>query len=140
MKIAVIGGGINGVMTAWELCKYGHSVTLFERHTLISQTSSASSKLLHGGLRYLENFEFLTEQNIFKSIGFIRLEDNSKNNYEFSQICIDTKKKEILGTDIKAFMNSNDFKISPKKKATNPTYFKKKMQNPRTKNNTSNKN
>jgi glycerol-3-phosphate dehydrogenase len=58
MKIAVIGGGLNGVMTAWELCKYGHSVTLFERHTLISQTSSASSKLLHGGLRYLENFEF----------------------------------------------------------------------------------
>jgi glycerol-3-phosphate dehydrogenase len=58
MKIAVIGGGINGVMTAWELCKRGHSVTLFEKNTLMSQTSSASSKLLHGGLRYLENFEF----------------------------------------------------------------------------------
>ena len=58
MKIAIIGGGINGVMTAWELCKNGHSVTLFEKHTLMSQTSSSSSKLLHGGLRYLENFEF----------------------------------------------------------------------------------
>ena len=68
MKIAIIGGGINGVMTAWELCKYGHSVTLFERHTLISQTSSASSKLLHGGLRYLENFE------LFK--GLLKLKDS----------------------------------------------------------------
>jgi glycerol-3-phosphate dehydrogenase len=58
MKIAVIGGGINGVMTAWELCKDGHNVTLFEKGALMSQTSSASSKLLHGGLRYLENFEF----------------------------------------------------------------------------------
>ena len=58
MKIAVIGGGINGVMTAWELCKHHHDVTLFEKNTLMSQTSSASSKLLHGGLRYLENFEF----------------------------------------------------------------------------------
>ncbi len=58
MKIAVIGGGINGIMTAWELCKHGHQVTLFEKNTLMSQTSSASSKLLHGGLRYLENFEF----------------------------------------------------------------------------------
>ena len=58
MKIAVIGGGINGIMTAWELCKHHHDVTLFERSTLMSQTSSASSKLLHGGLRYLENFEF----------------------------------------------------------------------------------
>ena len=58
MKIAVIGGGINGIMTAWELCKHHHDVTLFEKSTLISQTSSVSSKLLHGGLRYLENFEF----------------------------------------------------------------------------------
>ena len=58
MKIAVIGGGINGVMTAWELCKNNHNVTLFEKERLMSQTSSASSKLLHGGLRYLENFEF----------------------------------------------------------------------------------
>jgi glycerol-3-phosphate dehydrogenase len=58
MKIAIIGGGINGVMTAWELCKCKHEVTLFEKHTLMSQTSSSSSKLLHGGLRYLENFEF----------------------------------------------------------------------------------
>jgi glycerol-3-phosphate dehydrogenase len=58
MKIAIIGGGINGVMTAWELCKNNHNVTLFEKETLMSQTSSASSKLLHGGLRYLENLEF----------------------------------------------------------------------------------
>ena len=58
MKIAVIGGGINGVMTAWELCKNNHEVILFEKNTLMSQTSSASSKLLHGGLRYLENYEF----------------------------------------------------------------------------------
>jgi glycerol-3-phosphate dehydrogenase len=58
MNIAVIGGGINGVMIAWELLKNGHSVTLYEKNTVMSQTSSASSKLLHGGLRYLENFEF----------------------------------------------------------------------------------
>jgi glycerol-3-phosphate dehydrogenase len=58
MKIAIIGGGINGVMTAWEMCKNNHNVTLFEKETLMSQASSASSKLLHGGLRYLENLEF----------------------------------------------------------------------------------
>ncbi|MGL6072025.1 FAD-dependent oxidoreductase [Craterilacuibacter sp.] len=55
--IAVIGGGINGVMSAWELARAGHCVTLFERDTLISHTSRTSSKLLHGGLRYLENGE-----------------------------------------------------------------------------------
>ena len=58
MKIAIIGGGINGIMTAWELCKNNQDVTLFDKNTLMSQTSSSSSKLLHGGLRYLENREF----------------------------------------------------------------------------------
>ena len=57
-NIAIIGGGINGIMTAWELLNQGHSVTLFEKGEVMQQTSSASSKLLHGGLRYLENFEF----------------------------------------------------------------------------------
>jgi glycerol-3-phosphate dehydrogenase len=54
MKIAIIGGGINGVMTAWELCRHNHSVVLFEKSMLMSQTSLASSKLLQGGLGYLE--------------------------------------------------------------------------------------
>jgi len=58
MKIAILGGGINGVMTAWELCKAGHDVTLFEKNKLMQATSSSSTKLLHGGLRYLENYEF----------------------------------------------------------------------------------
>lgn len=58
MKIAVVGGGINGIMSAWELVKQGHQVILFEQGQVMKQTSSASSKLLHGGLRYLENYEF----------------------------------------------------------------------------------
>ena len=56
--VAVIGGGINGVMTAWALRYAGCEVDLFERGKLMGATSSASTKLLHGGLRYLENGEF----------------------------------------------------------------------------------
>jgi glycerol-3-phosphate dehydrogenase len=58
MRIALIGGGINGLATAWHLAQQGHEVTLYERDQLMGATSRASSKLLHGGLRYLENREF----------------------------------------------------------------------------------
>ena len=58
MKCAVIGGGINGVMSAWALAKRGHQVDLYECGQLMGATSSASTKLIHGGLRYLEAGEF----------------------------------------------------------------------------------
>jgi len=58
MKISVIGGGINGICIAWMLAEDGHQVQLFEKGKLLSETSSKSSKLLHGGIRYLENLEF----------------------------------------------------------------------------------
>jgi len=58
MNIGIVGGGINGLCCAWKLLGQGHKVTLYERDKLMNATSSASSKLLHGGLRYLENGEF----------------------------------------------------------------------------------
>ena len=61
---------------------------------------------------YLDNFSYLTKNNIFKSIGFIQIEDVNNNKYEFSQIYIDTKKKEILGTDSKSYMNDNSLKFN----------------------------
>ena len=59
---------------------------------------------------FLNNFEYLTKDNIFKSIGKISVLDNLGNSYKFSQIYIDTIKKEILGTDAKAFLNESSFK------------------------------
>lgn len=58
MNIAVIGGGINGIMAAWELARRGCKVDLFEKDHLMSATSRASTKMLHGGLRYLEHGHF----------------------------------------------------------------------------------
>lgn len=57
-RVAVIGAGINGVMTAWSLRRRGCSVDLLDRSEAMRETSSASTKLLHGGLRYLEHGEF----------------------------------------------------------------------------------
>ena len=64
----------------------------------------------------LENFDYQTKNSIFKSIGLIKIKDKQNNTYEFSQIYIDTKKKEILGTDIKAYINDNSLKVNEKNK------------------------
>jgi glycerol-3-phosphate dehydrogenase len=56
--IAVIGGGINGTGIARDAAGRGLRVLLVEQNDLASATSSASSKLIHGGLRYLEQYEF----------------------------------------------------------------------------------
>ncbi|OCA54036.1 glycerol-3-phosphate dehydrogenase [Photorhabdus namnaonensis] len=56
--LIVIGGGINGAGIAADAAGRGLSVLLLEAQDLAKATSSASSKLIHGGLRYLEHYEF----------------------------------------------------------------------------------
>ena len=56
--IAIIGGGINGCGIARDAAGRGWSVFLCEKNDLASATSSASTKLIHGGLRYLEYYKF----------------------------------------------------------------------------------
>jgi glycerol-3-phosphate dehydrogenase len=56
--LAIIGGGINGAGIARDAAGRGFRVVLIEQNDLASGTSSASSKLIHGGLRYLEHREF----------------------------------------------------------------------------------
>ena len=56
--LAVIGGGVNGCGIARDAAGRGLGVILLEQGDLAGATSSASTKLIHGGLRYLEYFEF----------------------------------------------------------------------------------
>jgi glycerol-3-phosphate dehydrogenase len=58
MQIAVIGGGINGAGITWELARKDYHVVLFEKGTCGAQTSSATTKMIHGGVRYLEGLHF----------------------------------------------------------------------------------
>jgi glycerol-3-phosphate dehydrogenase len=72
--LAIIGGGINGCGIARDAAGRGWRVFLCERADLASGTSSASTKLIHGGLRYLEYYQFrlvreaLTEREVLWGI------------------------------------------------------------------------
>src|SRR3954470_15890003 len=58
IDLLIVGGGINGAGIARDAAGRGLKVMLVERDDLASATSSWSSKLIHGGLRYLEQYEF----------------------------------------------------------------------------------
>jgi NADPH-dependent 2,4-dienoyl-CoA reductase/sulfur reductase-like enzyme len=58
VDVLVVGGGINGAGIARDLAGRGLAVVLCEKDDLASHTSSSSTKLIHGGLRYLEYYEF----------------------------------------------------------------------------------
>ena len=98
----------------------GSDIFIDNINKIIKSEKKSILKDQDGNLIYLDNFEYSVENSLFKSIGFIEIKDNKNNEYEFSQIYIDTKRKEILGTDSKTFLNSKDFKINPK---NNPRVF-----------------
>src|SRR5690554_3222859 len=58
VDVLIIGGGVNGVGTFRDLALQGVNVLLLEKDDFCSSASAASSHMLHGGIRYLENGEF----------------------------------------------------------------------------------
>ena len=82
----------------------------------IKSNNPAKIKDLEKNEIYLDNFEYSTSKNFFQSNGNIKELDSNKNQYNFSQIYIDEKKKEIVGTDSKAFLNQEGFKTNKNNK------------------------
>jgi LPS-assembly protein len=94
----------------------GANINLNNSDRIIISNSNSEIKDRNNNKILLDNFEYLIDKNIFKSIGKIMVKDTSSNIYEFSQIYIDTKEKKILGTDIKAKIDQNNFKVDERNK------------------------
>ena len=86
--VFIIGGGINGCGIARDAAGRGYSVYLAEKSDIASGTSSASSKLIHGGLRYLENFEFSLVRGIPKRARYF--DKNCSAHYKRDALCSPT--------------------------------------------------
>jgi len=73
-RVLIIGGGINGLGTLRDLALQGVDVALVERNDYASGASAASSHMIHGGIRYLENGEFrLVRESVQERNGLIRI-------------------------------------------------------------------
>ncbi len=108
--------GPTNIVTSENYEVKGRDITINNKNKTISSNKPTTINDQEGNYIELQNFNYQVKNNIFQSIGSIKISDKLKNDYEFSQIYIDTKKKEILGTDIKAFLNDESLKINPKNK------------------------
>ena len=82
--LLVIGGGIYGAWTAYDAALRGLKVALIDKGDWASGTSSASSKLIHGGLRYLEQFKFgLVKRSLQERAKLLQLAPHRVNHLKF---------------------------------------------------------
>ncbi|GGH39578.1 glycerol-3-phosphate dehydrogenase/oxidase [Microbacterium album] len=73
-SVLIVGGGINGIATFRDLALQGVDVLLVERGDFASGASAASSHMIHGGIRYLENGEFrLVKESVRERNGLLRI-------------------------------------------------------------------
>ena len=108
--------GPTNIITSEKYTVKGKDIIINNKSKTISSNEVTSINDPEGNYIELQNFSYQVRNNIFKSVGSVKILDKLENNYEFSQIYIDTKKKEILGTDIKAFLNEKSVKTNPENK------------------------
>ena len=108
--------GETTIITSEGYILKGKNILFDNKNNLIVSNDPAVINDLEKNNIFLENFEYLVKDNLFKSVGNIEVIDLKKNSYNFSQIYIDEKKREIVGTDIKAFLNQKSFKIEEENK------------------------
>jgi len=88
--------GNTKIVTTDKYVLEGSDITIDNKNALIKSQKTSVLTDLDGNKISLKNFEYQTNTNIFKSIGYVKIDDNKKNSFEFSQVFIDTKKKKFL--------------------------------------------
>ena len=104
--------GKTTVLTSGGFVIEGEDILFDNNKNYIKSDNPATILDLEKNEIYLDSFEYSTSDGFFKSAGKIEIIDSKNNRYNFSQIYIDEKKKEIVGTDSKAFLNQEGFKIN----------------------------
>ena len=87
----------------------GSNVTFDNKKKIIQSSYRTQIKDKDGNKIFVDMFNYSTLTNIFFSQGNIKIIDINNNNYNFSEIYVDENKKKIIGSDVKAFLNQNEF-------------------------------
>ena len=98
----------------------GENIFFNNKEEIISSDNETEILDKDGNRIFVEMFNYIINKNMFLSKGRIEIKDINNNHYKFSEIYIDEKKKKIVGSNVKAFLNQDNIKID---KDNEPRFF-----------------
>ena len=116
--------GNTEIITSEDFKLEGTNIIFDNKNKIISSKNSSRVVDKDGNQIFMEMFDYSINKNMFFSKGNIKIIDNKKNDYNFAEIYIDEKKRKIVGSDIKVFINQKEMKINEENE---PRFFANSM-------------
>ncbi len=112
--------GQTEILTSEKFKIKGENIVYDNNKRVVSSNKKTEITDVDGNIIEVSMFNYIVDKNMFLSTGNIKITDNKKNEYYFSEIYIDEKKRKIVGSDIRAFLNDGSFKYDPRNE---PRFF-----------------
>ena len=112
--------GETDIITSQKFRIQGEDIFFDNKKQVIYSNANSVITDIDGNKIYTDMFNYLTEKNMFFSQGNIKVVDKRNNEYLFSEIYVDEKKRKIVGSDVKSFFNDPSFKTDERNE---PRFF-----------------
>ena len=112
--------GETEIITSEKFKIKGENINYDNIKRVVSSNEKTEITDINGNTIFLNMFNYIVDKNMFFSTGEIKVVDSRNNEYFFSEIYIDEKKRKIVGSDVKAFLNDDSFKYKPENE---PRFF-----------------
>jgi len=112
--------GKTEILTSEKFRIKGEGIVYDNNKRIVSSNNKTEITDGDGNVIIVSMFNYIVDKNMFVSTGKIKVTDSKDNEYYFTEIYIDEKKRKIVGSDIRAFLNDGSFKYDPRNE---PRFF-----------------
>ena len=120
IKQILNASGKTEILTSEKFKIKGEGIVYDNNKKIVSSNNKTEIIDRDGNVIVVSMFNYIVDKNMFVSTGEIKITDSKNNEYYFTEIYIDEKKRKIVGSDIRAFLNDGSFKYDPRNE---PRFF-----------------